>query len=382
MENAMFKEIGFWDYTCPMHGSLERYTRDDWDMLLEDMAEQMGTSGVSFNSLVLGIKWLTTGYHSRLGWLDQDANCTAVASQNDLVWYALRKAKRLGIRTRLLVVATIFPSKNFDLPGGIPYWTDAFRVYDLDVPGLAERIDMLFSEIVELFGDDTDGIVIELEFCDGESEHRIPVYNAWARENNRPEFREIKSIRLEPRAYPFQHWRDFTTFRRIETLKRIETLVREKGFQGELSSIIEQDNQPMAVLGNVNLEMLQQALPGWPVVTYDSIYDRRRNRLATMDLCIHQPRQAGMKVYYLTRGVMTFGIPPDLPPTTLEAQWHMSLEDARVHQPEILWFMGSDCRLDGAVCSHVKLPDWGFADGRTARLRLMQLVREMSSSGK
>jgi hypothetical protein len=79
---------------------------------------------------------------------------------------------------------------------------------------------------------------------------------------------------------------------------------------------------------------------------------------------------------YLTRGVMTFGVPSDLPATTLEEQWRMVLEDARLHQPETLWFMGSDCRLDSPVCSHLKLPDWGFSDGRTARLRLMETVRE------
>jgi hypothetical protein len=38
--------------------------------------------------------------------------------------------------------------------------------------------------------------------------------------------------------------------------------------------------------------------------------------------------------------------------------------------------MGSDARLDGMVCSHVKLPEWGFADPRLARLRLMEMVNE------
>ena len=52
----MMKEIGFWDYTCPFNGSLERYTNQDWDVLLEDMANG------GFNSLVLCVKWLTTGY--------------------------------------------------------------------------------------------------------------------------------------------------------------------------------------------------------------------------------------------------------------------------------------------------------------------------------
>jgi hypothetical protein len=37
--------------------------------------------------------------------------------------------------------------------------------------------------------------------------------------------------------------------------------------------------------------------------------------------------------------------------------------------------MGSDCRLDGLVCSHLNLPKWGFPDGRSARLRLMQLAK-------
>jgi hypothetical protein len=365
------KEIGFWDYTCPTHGSLERYTQADWDVLLDDMAAG------GFNSLVLGIKWLTTGYRSRYDWLDQDFACTAIASDNALIHHALQGAHQRGLRTWLLVVGTIYPARQFNLPYGVPYWGEDFRVYDLDCPGLTERMDALYDEIVDLFGAETDGIVVELEFCDGEAPHRIPIYNAWAQQNNRPDFAAIKDIRLEPRAYPYTHWRDFTTARRIDMLRHIEQVVRTRGFRGELSSIIELDNQPMAVLGNVNLDMLRRALPHWPVVTYDSIYDRRRNRLATMDLCVEQPHQHGLEVHYLTRGVMTFNIPADLPPTQLRDQWRMSIEDVLSHEPEHVWFMGSDARLDGMVCSHVKLPQWGFADGRTARLNLMQLAREM-----
>ena len=78
---------------------------------------------------------------------------------------------------------------------------------------------------------------------------------------------------------------------------------------------------------------------------------------------------------------MTFNIPPDLPPTNLEDQWQMSLEDAQTFKPDILWFMGSDARLDGMVCSHVKLPDWGFDDGRTARLRLMEMPEKWTWRG-
>jgi hypothetical protein len=366
--------IGFWDYTCPRHGSLERYTRQDWDLLLDDI------SVGGFSSLVLGVKWLTTGYRSQLRWLDQDPSCSAVNSDNGLIHYALDGARRRNLSTWLLVVATIFPNGPLSLPGGIPYWTGEYTVYDLDTAGLAERIDLLFSEVIDLFGSEIDGLVVELEFCDGEAEHRIPIYNTWARKNNRPDFAAIKNIRLEPRAYPFTHWRDFTTWRRIETLQRIEQNVRDHGFTGKLASIIEIDNQPWVVMGNVNMEMLSQALPHWLVVTYDSIYDRRRNRLATADFCIQQPKNYGLETCYLTRGVMTFGIPADLPATSLEEQWRLSLEDAVTYHPDILWFMGSDCRLDGLVCSHVLLPQWGFEDGRSARRQLMHIAQELTGA--
>ncbi len=366
------KEIGFWDYSCPLHGSLERYTEADWDVLLDDMADG------GFNSLVLGIKWLTTGYRSRYSWLDQDPSCSAIATDNAVLHHALCGARARGIKTWLLVVATIYSSTEFQLPGGTLNWKEPFRGYDLDCPGLSERMDALFTEVVDLFGDETDGLVVELEFCDGEAPHRIPIYDAWAKENGRPEFADICQVRLEPRHYPYRHWRDFTTSRRIETMKRVESVIRGQGFQGRLCSIIEMDNQPMAVLGNVNLQMLQQALPAWPVVTYDSIYDRRRNRDAAMDFCITQPRAAGLEVLYLTRGVMTFNIPAELGPTTLQEQWRISLEDARRHEPDALWFMGSDARLNGMVCSAKLLPDWGYDDPRTARLELMRMARETS----
>ena len=61
---SSISEIGFWEYTCPGHGSVEEYSARDWDVLLDDM------SAGGFNSLVLGVKWLSTGYRSRLKWLD------------------------------------------------------------------------------------------------------------------------------------------------------------------------------------------------------------------------------------------------------------------------------------------------------------------------
>jgi hypothetical protein len=84
----MIKEIGFWDYTCPRNGSLERYTQTDWVELLDDMV--VG----GFTSSMLCVKWLTTGYRSKLSWLDQDENCTAIATNNDLVHHALQEARK------------------------------------------------------------------------------------------------------------------------------------------------------------------------------------------------------------------------------------------------------------------------------------------------
>ena len=370
-------EIGFWDYTCPGHGSLENYSKEDWDRLLDDMAEG------GFNSLVLGIKWLTTGYRSRYDWLDQDPDNAAIASDNAVIHYALEGARKRGIRPWLLVVATLYQQRAFGLtpfyafaPPTAEGWNQAVA-YDLDCPGLGERIEMLFAEVVDLFGKQAEGIVVELEYSDGEAPHRVPIYNQWASANGRPDFAQIKAIRLEPRSYPYQHWRDFTTSRRIEMLQRIQRVVRTRGFAGKLASLVEMDNSPMAVLGNTNMAMLQAALPEWPVVTYDSIYDRRSNRLATMDLCIEQPRQLGLDVCYLTRGVMTFPLQPWMGPTTLPVQWQMSLEDAARHRPQVLWFMGTDARSDGLVCNKTSLPQWGFHDGRTARKHLMQLAGEM-----
>lgn len=373
-------EIGFWDYTCPRNGSLERYTNADWDLLLDDMVAG------GFNSLVICPKWLTTGYRSRFSWLDQDPSCSAVAQDNEPIHHALAGARARGIRTRLLVVATIFPSREFSLPGGTTFpWPGVFEdgeimIYDLDCPGLLERMDLLVTEIVDLFGAQTDGLIIELEFADGEAPHRIPVYDDWAAKNSRPSFADMRKFRLESRQYPLAHWRDFTTTRRFETLQHVERTIRSRGFAGELSTLIELDNRPGVVMSNVNMRMLADALPGWAVSTYDNYYDRRLNRLASMDMCIHQPRAVGLSVQYLTRGVMTFATPQWLSPTSLEEQWRMSLEDARDHQPDVLWFMGADARLPGAVSSDALLPSWGFADGRSARQRLMAMAGEILSA--
>ena len=56
---------GFWDYTTPGAGGMEHYRREDYRLLLEDMRR------AGMNSLAINVKWLTTGYRSRLPFLDQ-----------------------------------------------------------------------------------------------------------------------------------------------------------------------------------------------------------------------------------------------------------------------------------------------------------------------
>jgi hypothetical protein len=367
-------EVGFWDYTCPKHGSIDKYTKEDWDILLDDIAEG------EFKSLVLGVKWLTTGYRSRYSWLDQDSEAATIASDNQTLHYALQEARKRGIQTWLLVVGTIFATKPF---GPEPPWKESIEFcrdfykmdagyYDLDHPGLLDRMTLLLEEVVELFGEYAHGIVVELEFCDRAETHRIPLYNEWAQKNNRPSFDEIKKIDLQPRSFPFSHWRDFTTERRIVSLTHLEAAIRKKGFQGELSTINEMENSNMVVIGNTNLNMLSEQIPNWSLVTYDGVYDRRLNRRSSMEFCIDIPKQLGFDVNYLSRGVMTF-----LEPRPLLDEWRMIIEDAIAHQPKRLWFMGADAQYDGAIVNKSLLPQWGFDDGRTARLALMAMAKKM-----
>lgn len=368
----MIKEIGFWDYTCPGHGSLEYYTRADWDVLLDDMAAG------GFNSLVLAVKWMTTGYRSRLPWLDQDASVAAIASDNATLHYALDGARRRGIKTWLLVVASIYHVASFGMAPAASSGEGLMgcAAYDIDQPGLPERILELFGEVAELFGAQADGVVIELEHCDGEAPHRVALYDAWAAANGRPSFAQIKAAPLESRAYPLWDWRDFTTSRRIERYREIAEAMRARGYNGRFATLVEMANAPGVVALNQNLAMLRDALPDWPIVTYDSIYDRRVNRLATMDFCVEQPHANGLEALYLTRGVMTWTWPPDGPALDLPEQWRLAIEDAARHRPDALWFMGSDARSNGLVCSDVKLPQWGCRDGRSARLQLMEMVQK------
>jgi len=373
--SAILQSIGFWDYTCPGHGSVEQYTCDDWSQLLDEM------SAAGMNSLVLGVKWLSTGYRSQLNWLDQRSeDSLAVRDDNRVIHHVLAEARKRRIQTWLLVVATQYHIPSFGMePLSQMRWGDV-GLYDLDQPAVEGRIVDLFDEVIQLFGSEADGLVVELEFCDRAAPHRIEPYNQWADTNNRPNYKEISHIPPDPRCSPFEDWRDYTTDRRVDVCRKVEHAVRAGGFHGELAVISEMRSAPYLVMGACNLERLRDGLPGWSLVTYDDLYDRTVNRLASMDICIEQPREVGFDVHWVTRGVMTFSAGFAQGTGDLERQWQLSIEDALNHRPDSLWLMGADARHAGMVCNAELLPQWGFDDGRAARRRLFDMLRPLTSN--
>lgn len=77
-------EHGFWDYTTPGAGGMESYGRDDYAWLLDDMAE------AGMNSLLVCPRWFTTGYRSRLPYLDQLSSNKVIASGSAMAsWICL-----------------------------------------------------------------------------------------------------------------------------------------------------------------------------------------------------------------------------------------------------------------------------------------------------
>ena len=70
-------EYGFWDYATPGAGGMEAFKQDDYVSLLDDMAQ------AGMNSLMIFVKWLTTGYRSRLPFQDQSPDNPVIASELD-----------------------------------------------------------------------------------------------------------------------------------------------------------------------------------------------------------------------------------------------------------------------------------------------------------
>ena len=366
-------EHGFWDYTTPGAGGMETFGQDDYLSLLDDMA------GAGMNSLMIYVKWLTTGYRSRLPFQDQSPDNPVIASDNSLLRRVIEQAGQRGIKVWLGGAVTYFDISRFRAD---PYRTYTrlsgfdlpveVGLFDTDTPGLTERIVQIYQELVELFPG-VGGLEVELEGAGIENPRRIPFYDRWAKENGRPPFAELGHP-FNPRSFDVPAWRDYTTDSRLKVLRAVEDAVRAKGFRGDLAMICETGSTPYALGQAVNLEEFHRRFPHWIATTYE--YDKWNHRYGMMDLCIDHPKREGVPVFYLPRGVMTWGGRWPLP-ISLEQSWRMDLEDIRRFKPQGVWWFGSGARNEGAHVSLAKLKKSGYGSGEEARRALLGLAAEL-----
>jgi hypothetical protein len=361
------KELGFWDYTTPGAGGMEAFQKSDYLLLLDDMSQ------AGMNSLMIFVKWLTTGYRSRLDFLDQTTENLNIASDNHLVRFAIEEANKRNIKVWLGAVATYYDVRKFQSK---PYRTITrmsgfslpFQVgiFDTDTPELLECIVRMFEELIEQFPG-IGGICVELEGAGVEVEHRIPLYDAWAKEKGYPPFTQL-SHPFDPRKFDVSPWREYTTLSRLRVLRAVEVAIRGKGFRGELAMICETGRTTYAAGQEVDLKQFHAQFPEWAGVTYE--YEKWDHRYAMMDFCLDQPKKEGLKVYYLPRGVMTWGMPWPLP-ITLEQSWLCDLEDILHFQPDGVWWFGCGTVNEGAHVSVKRLERVAYRDGVAARRALI-----------
>ena len=361
---------GFWDYTTPGAGGMEGFLREDYLLLLDDMA------AAGMNTLAICIKWLTTGYRSRLSYLEQSSDNPVIESDNELLRTVIEQARRRGIDIWLNVVLTMFEIEHYGLN---PYRTVAtfpnlifpkpIGFYDLDEPIVRERAIEIVAEIVELFPD-VAGLTIEVEESGVETPPRVALYNEWAQVNAQPEFAQLGHP-FHPRYFDVAPWRDYTTHRRIELLQQIETHARNQGFTGHLSMLCESGRTSYTAGLEVNTKMFQQRMPTWQVVTYE--YDKWDMRHAMMDFAISLPKRDGLKVNYLPRGVMTWAGEWPMP-LSLEQSWLYDHEDIARFRPDgVLWF-GCGASRPGAHVDVKRLQQAGYESGVAARRALLKTI--------
>ena len=368
---------GFWDYTTPGTGGLERFGRDDYRWLLDDMA------GAGMNSLALVVRWLTTGYASRLPFNDQLRDrCTPIAEGNDVLRGTITDGMERGIAVWLSASVNIFradrvKAKPFSSSADIWGQKMPFEVgrYGTDQEEVCENASAMCRELVHEFPA-MAGFVVEVECCGYELPHRIPLYNAWAETERRKPFAALGHP-LNAREPDISDWRDFTTDNRAVLMQRLEATMRREGFAGRLAVFCETGRQPYLISQDVNLERFHARCPAWEAVSYDYSYNKMRNRLGMMELAIEEPKRAGMTVHYLPRGVMTYAHPETWPfPVSLAKHWRMDLEDIERFRPDGVWWFGADCSDTGAHVQPERLRGAGFADGAACRRALLKEIRD------
>lgn len=371
---ALLREHGFWDYTAPGAGGMEGYGPADYDALLDDMR------GCGMNSVVVMAKWLTTGYRSRLPFLDQHPDNPVTASDNALLRRFLDRTAAAGVRTWLGAVVSMYPASSIQAePSAVitemcgtpmPFPVGAF---DADTPEVTTFAVAVFDELASLFPM-AGGFLVELELADRAMAHRIPGYDRWADLNGRPRFAGL-THGITARNLDLSAWRDYTTAGRIGVLKAVEGSLRSKGFAGGLAVLCETGGGGCQVQQEVNLTMLKAACPDWVAVSYDPNYLKTRNRLGFMEMAVDEPKRAGLAAHYLPRGIMTWGAgwPLEL---SLEQFWDAELEDIARFGPDGTWWFGSGVGSvpEGAHVSLDRLRASGYPDGRAARRALIRRI--------
>ena len=124
----------------------------------------------------------------------------------------------------------------------------------------------------------------------------------------------------------------------------------------------------------VNLKEFHKQFPTWIATTYE--YEKWDHRYGMMDVCIDHPKQEGLTVFYLPRGVMTWEMPL---PISLEESWQMDLEDIQRFKPQGVWWFGSGTKNEGAHVSLARLKQAGYKDGVAARQALLKKTFPLSN---
>ncbi|WP_053206587.1 hypothetical protein [Jiangella muralis] len=368
---------GFWEYTTPGCGGAEFYTLDDWRTLIADMSEH------GMDDLLLMVKWWTTGYRSRLDFLDQDPDNAAIASDNELIHAIIDLAHAAGLKVTLGAVLSFYVRDRFpfgephtvvDECGGFGLGTDV-GVYTLTDPRVLDAGLQVAAELCQLFPQ-ADGMMFELESSGQYTDESAARFETWARAKG------VGTTRvLHARNFDFPAWRDFVTDLRIAFLTKLEDVCRANDFHGRLSTIAETANEKYLVQHELNLDRLLADTPGWQVICYD--YWRWQHRLAGTDLCIVQPKSVGLSSAFLARGLMTYPHEGGWPlPIPLTESWDIDVEDLHRHQPDQAWWFGAGPVREGPSTNVelARLRESGFASGRDARLDLLRRIRGASAT--
>jgi hypothetical protein len=366
------REHGFWEYTTPGTGGFEAYDNDDYLTALDDMAR------AGMNSLLLVIKWTTTGYRSKLPYLDQSPDNKVIRSDNRLLRKVMAEAKARRIKIWLGAVTSYYDADKF---GSIPFKVTPhayglpFKVgtYDPDAPHMVERGAVIFEEILDEFPD-PDGLMLEMEDVQFTAPHRIPFYNAWAAANNRPPYGD-------PKVESGLHWFDYQTAAIVKATEAVERAVRTKGFRGDLATINKIGGPAATKNQLVNLEMMRRDCPNWASICY--VYEKGLpggNYDEAMKASITYPKSLGMNVYYLPRGVMTWGGWTDR--QRLEQSWAQDVADVLKFQPQNVWWFGAGSKKDGCHTALSVLKQLGYADDVAARRALLKIAAPLRAARK